>query len=182
MFNTIFIDLGSPELIQGFFTTDIQGHSPKVKLFTGHIARAMGTGVVFSEGKVWKRKRKIITSVFNFDFLKSLTWKIAKICDGSIELIEKEAKEKKQTEELEFNLLNLTVNMFSTVMIECFFGAQASGEKLDGKHVSVFVTDLVNDVSAQGQDFLYLLFGTKILDLGLKGSYKDVNRRLRLFK
>ena len=182
VFNTVFIDIGNPELIQGFFTTDIQGQSPKLELFAAHIERAMGAGVVFSEGKVWKRKRKIITSVFNFEFLKSLTWKIANISDRSIEAIEEETREKKQREELEFNLLNLTVNMFSTVMIECFFGAKASGEKLDGKHVSVFVTDLVNDVSAQGQDFLYLLFGTKILDIGLKESFRDVNRRLRLFK
>jgi cytochrome P450 len=30
-----------------------------------------GNGLLFSEGAEWKKKKKIMSSVFNFDFLKS---------------------------------------------------------------------------------------------------------------
>lgn len=43
--------------------------------------RLLGDGVAFSEGETWKLKRKIITSVFTFDFLKSIIPHISKVCD-----------------------------------------------------------------------------------------------------
>lgn len=49
---------------------------PKSKIMTQAIERAMGRGIPFSEGEEWKRKRKIISTVFNFDFIKSMTGKI----------------------------------------------------------------------------------------------------------
>jgi hypothetical protein len=36
-----------------------------------------GNGLLFSEGAEWKNKKKIMSSVFNYDFLKS---KINAIC------------------------------------------------------------------------------------------------------
>ena len=43
--------------------------------------RLLGDGVAFSEDEIWKTKRKVITSVFTFDFLKSIIPNISKICD-----------------------------------------------------------------------------------------------------
>jgi cytochrome P450 len=55
------------------------------------IVRAMGRGIAFSEGQEWKRKRKIISAAFNFDFVKSITHKIEKLCDKAIRDVEETA-------------------------------------------------------------------------------------------
>jgi hypothetical protein len=44
------------------------------------MCRVAGLGLIFSEGDRWHRKRKILNKVFNFDYLKSNTKKIAYIC------------------------------------------------------------------------------------------------------
>ena len=31
-----------------------------------------GGGILFTDGDIWKRKRRIISSVFHFDFLNSI--------------------------------------------------------------------------------------------------------------
>jgi cytochrome P450 len=51
----------------------------------------MGRGIPFSEGEEWKRKRKIINAVFNFDFVKSMTYKIEKLCAKAIKDVEESA-------------------------------------------------------------------------------------------
>ena len=39
----------------------------------------MGNGLVFSEGNDWKMKRKIMSTIFNYDFIKSKIRIISKI-------------------------------------------------------------------------------------------------------
>ncbi len=38
---------------------------------------ALGNGMMFSEGEEWKKKRKLLSKVFNFDLLKENIPKIA---------------------------------------------------------------------------------------------------------
>jgi cytochrome P450 len=42
---------------------------------------AIGEGLVFSEGDNWKKKRKILSKVFNFDLIQENIPKISEICD-----------------------------------------------------------------------------------------------------
>ena len=45
------------------------------------IKAALGEGLVFSEGEMWKRKRKLLSKVFNFDLIKEKIPKIVEICN-----------------------------------------------------------------------------------------------------
>ena len=47
--------------------------------------RVVGNGLVFAEGDLWKQKRKIISQVFNYEFIKKKIDEIAKTCDRAIE-------------------------------------------------------------------------------------------------
>lgn len=38
-------------------------------LFSG-IKAVIGEGIAFSEGDIWKNKRKLLSKVFNFDLIK----------------------------------------------------------------------------------------------------------------
>jgi len=47
-----------------------------------------GKGLLLSEGQEWKMKRKIMTSVFNFDFIKAKTQAISKIAKEMLDKVE----------------------------------------------------------------------------------------------
>ena len=51
--------------------------------------RGVGEGIVFTEGEIWKKKRRVLNKVFNFDFIKILTPTIANLCDKAFEELEK---------------------------------------------------------------------------------------------
>lgn len=46
-----------------------------------NVKRALGNGIAFSEGDEWKRKRKIINKVFNFNFIISNIPKMIRLCN-----------------------------------------------------------------------------------------------------
>ena len=50
-------------------------------MIISNLKRALGDGIAFSEGNRWKRKRKIISSVFNYKFVTSNLPNIIKLCN-----------------------------------------------------------------------------------------------------
>jgi cytochrome P450 len=43
---------------------------PKLELIVAGTRAVAGEGLVFSEGDLWKNKRKLLSKVFNFDLVK----------------------------------------------------------------------------------------------------------------
>ena len=82
----IFIDLIDPELIKQFYERQMEGYYVKFVRFPfiSAIKNMIGNGLIFSEGEEWKIKRKIMTQVFNYDFIKSKVSLIAKITQEKI--------------------------------------------------------------------------------------------------
>jgi cytochrome P450 len=74
-------------MIREFLSMDKIFLFPKTNIYIANIKRLLGHGVTFSEGSVWKTKRKIVTSVFTFDFLQSIIPNISQICDSQIDKI-----------------------------------------------------------------------------------------------
>ena len=72
-----------------------------------------------SEDKAWKGKRKVLTEIFNFNFLKSLAPKIAEIADAALDEMERSCSGK----EIEFDVYDYTTRMTCNVIFACFFGA-----------------------------------------------------------
>lgn len=68
----IVLDFSHPDFIKDFYSADHLYTYPKLKFSTEPIIRAMGRGIPFSEGEEWKRKRKVINTVFNYEFIKSM--------------------------------------------------------------------------------------------------------------
>lgn len=56
--------------------------------FASSFKHLIGNGLVFSEGEEWKMKRKIMSSVFNYDFIKSKVGLISKICADKLDEVE----------------------------------------------------------------------------------------------
>jgi hypothetical protein len=81
-----YIDLIDPELIKEFYEKQMEGYyiaslsSPTVS----SLKSLLGKGLLFSEGEEWKMKRKIMSHVFNYDFIKSKISLISKICQEKL--------------------------------------------------------------------------------------------------
>ena len=82
--NKIYIDFLHPDLVKELLSFEKQMIFQKTKLELDCFRR-LGIGIVFSEGEAWKKKRKIVTEIFNFDFLQKLSPKIALICDNAFD-------------------------------------------------------------------------------------------------
>jgi len=51
----------------------------------GGLRRMVGTGLTFSEGKQWKNKRRVVTKMLNFKYIKTLVPKMKAIVDKRIQ-------------------------------------------------------------------------------------------------
>jgi len=83
----VFIDLIDPELIKEYYERNLDGCYEKYtgNPFMSSIHSLVGNGLLFSEGEEWKNKRRIMSSVFNYDFIKSKIRAIVNICEEKIE-------------------------------------------------------------------------------------------------
>lgn len=71
LLNAPIVELVNVELIKEFLSPNHPYNYEKLNAFMGNLRRVMGRGIVFSEGAAWKQKRKLISGVFNHQFIKS---------------------------------------------------------------------------------------------------------------
>lgn len=79
--NKVLVILVNPDLMKEFLSTETNQKYPKIKFLNQGVKRVLGNGIPFTEGAVWKNKRKIISKAFNFDLLKENIPKIVQICN-----------------------------------------------------------------------------------------------------
>jgi cytochrome P450 len=169
-----FIQLINLDLIQAYFNTNSYSYN-KFEPIIANLRRVVGSGIAFSEGNEWKKKRKVISNVFHFEFLHSLIPKMIKTLDEYFEEFD-ERTEKKVV------LLDMFQDLLATFMIKFFFGTELKGQTLDGVAIPLFITKLMFDVNEQGFEPVALALGPKFLELGLRVKDRDINRRVKLFR
>ena len=104
LFNQIFLDLIHPDLVQDLLSMENIPNYTKTDFEISNFKRSVGEGLPLSEDKAWKMKRKVLNSVFNFDFIKSLTPKIATLCDGILDRMD----ERFGNNEIEYDVSDYT--------------------------------------------------------------------------
>ena len=176
--NRPIIELINPNLIQEFLSGKNLNNYVKSKSLSQNFKRGLGEGIFLSEDKIWKMKRKVLNAVFNFDFIKSLAPKIAKLCDNILDNLDKGFEGKEGS----YNIREYTTELGSYVILDCFFGHNFLDEKIEGVHVSAFVQKLIGDLTLQNVDPAYIILGLNFVKLGLRKKDKDINRRLKLYK
>jgi len=68
----VHLTLMDPELVRQYYEKVTEGYYIKStnSMFINSFRYIIGTGLFFSEGEEWKNKKKVMSSVFNFDFTK----------------------------------------------------------------------------------------------------------------
>jgi cytochrome P450 len=73
----VHINLVTPDLIKEFLSASMVNKYPKFEMMIEGIKETTGgNGIVFSEGELWKNKRKLMSKVFNFELVKENISKI----------------------------------------------------------------------------------------------------------
>ena len=91
MLDKIVLEIINPDLLKIFYSPDNFPNYIKEESIIANTRRALGYGIAFSEGDEWKRKRKIINTVFNFNFLTSIIPQIVHICNQNMDELEKKS-------------------------------------------------------------------------------------------
>ena len=141
----------------------------------------LGNGLLFAEGDEWKKEKKILTYVFNFDFIKNQTPKIIRICDEAMDYVEKKHK-KENSDTYEFELQGLAVYIFSIIMAECFSGEKTREEGIDGMPLIDFVRELQGSIGNLRSSYLNRILGMKFIKLGLLKSHRKILRKVKVFR
>ena len=83
------INILNPELMKEFYQPDKVHYYEKLSFLISNLQRSLGHGIAFSEGEEWKKKRKIMNSLFNYDFIKSTIPIMILSCNKAFEEAEK---------------------------------------------------------------------------------------------
>lgn len=103
----------------------------KNEAFSKGFKLVLKEGIVFSEGLVWKKKRKMLAQIFTFDMVKENIGNICRTCDEAFELFDKKFKCEDQT--VRYNIKLLGAKIFNKIIMTCFFGVDQIDEPVEGK-------------------------------------------------
>ena len=177
LLTNIFVDLIHPDLNREYLSAEKIGFYEKSRVERATFSRISKEGLGFSEGKKWKMKKKILSEVFTFEFIKSTSQRVAALCNSSLDSLEGS-----QGQEPEYDVLDLATHFTGNVLVDCFFGENMVNEKIEGKSVFMFAKELIGDLMLQAYSLSFQILGINFHGLGILQRDREINRRIRVFR
>lgn len=144
----------------------------KDKKFFGLLLELFAKSLVFVEGVEWKKRRKIISSAFNFDFLKHTVPLIAEFCQEKFnEWIQAGNLEK-------FSLCDHMGTITGEVTGRFLFGWRFGKQSMDGKPLTIFTQQLLNDIAFEVFSLPMILFGKGFVKAGILPRHRKMNKNI----
>jgi cytochrome P450 len=122
-----------------------------------------GGGIAFTEGDAWKRKRKIISSVFHYDFLNDLI----PVIEEEINLRYSEIDFGISRGEKQVDLRNVFTKILSNVVAKCFFGTDMKDYLVEDKPYCEYFLECLNDLGLWIGSWEHMLLRMKGFNIGL---------------
>ena len=138
----------------------------------------IGNGLIFSEGNEWKMKKKIMSNVFNHEFIKSKVGLIARISQDKIE--EVEATATAESGEVKMDVSNLFQRIFGNVVVKSFFG-DIELSKLEGVEIFTYINEMFEGNSARALTPFAFLLGPNFYKYNIRAIDREVNNKNRMF-
>ena len=104
--------------------------------FSKGVVELTGTGLVFAEGATWKNHRKIISSVFNFEFIKG---NIPLIVNTTRDFLRETARISLESVDIMSEIQKITGEIVGRI----FFGENLNNYKLNNQPLTLYLEDLV---------------------------------------
>lgn len=133
-------------------------------------------GITVTEGDEWKKRRKLNTSAFHYEFLRDMIPETFRTCKEFIDLLNKKSGQEILVAE-EFKLIT------GDVIGRIFLGEKFNEIQFQGKGL----TDFVSHLATRMNDPLFLtplyyIFGSKFVELGILPSHKKHLKDIFEFK
>jgi len=166
------IRLRDPELIKEFLQKPF--NYKKHYILTVLVPLA-GQSLGLTEGDVWKRRRKVISTAFHYEFLKENT-----------KLIQQTVREFFDKITLaDYNNLDIIQRLqeiTSEVMGRVFFGDSLHKYQFEGKSLTRGLAELSDELGEQARTPLLLIFGPQILSSPFVPRYRKLQERIKKFR
>ena len=161
------IKLAHPELIKIFSQTQNENYI-KCQFFLNIFKRSASEGLVFVEGNVHKKLRKLISNSFHFEFLKQNICTVLNITKGNLHKLENEhgLKSIDIMEEMEV-ILGDSVS-------EIFFGYIDKNLKYKGMRMSSAGANLLARITMTTFSVPYILLGDYFFSLGILKEHREL--------
>jgi cytochrome P450 len=172
----VVIDLIDPQLIREFYERTLEGCYVKaggISFLTG-LKAILGTGLLFSEGHEWKKKRRIMSIVFNYDFIKAKIPVIAAICNDVLNELEGEG-DNVGKEEVKADTLNVLQRIFGNVVVKCFFG-DLPLKDIEGESIFSFLNNLLEKNTKRSMTLYAYALGRYFHKLNIRKVDRDIAR------
>jgi len=137
--------------------------------------KLLDKGLLLVEGEEFKRHRRLISGAFNHEFLRAMTPDLVQIVDRMLE--ELKTKGLKQVPIMQ-EFQTITGELIGRL----FFGEEFSKYRLRGVPVTLFLADLIARMSKENFSLNVMLFGSRVLDLGLTKTHRDILSDTKLFR
>jgi len=157
------LKLFDPKIIKEY-TKVQEKYYRKAKIYD--LIRILGSkGLVFSEGALWKRHRKVVSSAFHFEFLKEM---IPHMVEATMDYF-KQLQKKNLT-----NIRNDFEYISGDVVGKVFFGEEFSQLQIDGMPLSLFLKELT--MEAWGVTFSWpnLVLGSKFVKAKIMPRHREL--------
>jgi len=157
------------DMIRDFFNKqELYTKSPEILI---PLQNMVGDGLFAIEGDVWRKHRRVISQVFNFEALKLM---IPSIVDTVRDLFdEMELRSLKRVKIMEeFQMIT------GEVVSRMFFGKSLTNYKLDGKPVTLFLASLMAENAMLTRSNWGFVTGPNLMTLrpAVRALYKKMNR------
>ena len=146
----------------------------------GEISRLINLdNLLLSEGELWKKKRRLVSNIFNYDFIKRKIPEIQQIFRRS----QVEAEQKFQIDEgvFRYDISPVLSNCFSEVILECFFRT-TSDHKIDGVSMTEYSNKLISDLMSSARSPFRFFIGPGFGRMGFLKRERDINERIKKFR
>jgi len=145
--------LVDPVLVKEFYgKTDKYIKSP---LTITHFKLLMGNGLITSEGDTWKKHRRLISSLFHFEFLKM---KIPLIVETTREFYDKMEKDGLD----KVDIMNEFQKITGQVVGKIFFDRNLDKYHMDDQPLTVVLAELISEISLAGRKPLRMVLGGEL--------------------
>lgn len=175
--NRAMLEIIHPDLLQAFFASPVHEYH-KYRPLLENLERSMGDGLGSSEGDVWRRKRRVMSAVFHFDFLSAIIPKAVTICDQVFDEFDQSHQGLPKT----MDIKEIFLQIFGDVILQSFFGCRPTHEKIDGQLVTTYLSNLAQDLQQQAADPFALLFGVRAVSFGIRRGDRQINRRVAKYR
>jgi len=132
-------------------------------------------GLVFSEGKMWKKHRKIVSMAFHYNFLREITPEIVKISDEFLNKLKKTSMKK-------LDIMNEVQTITAEVVGRLFFGEAFADYKIDGQPLADFVAELTKEAGDAAMSLGQTLFGVNYVKLGIEKKHRELLKNQAKFR